>query len=76
MLKLRAQALGTEDPQFSEGEVLVWKPVQPQAHLRLGPTTFPPRSPPPCSHFSYQQAFLHLIDKTEVKATQLNQGHR
>ena len=28
--KSRAQVLGTEDPQLSESEVLVRKPVQPQ----------------------------------------------
>lgn len=31
VLKSRARALGTEDPQLSESEVLVRKPVQPQA---------------------------------------------
>lgn len=30
VLKSRTQALGTEDPQLSESEVLVKKPVQPQ----------------------------------------------
>lgn len=61
MLKSRARAVGTEDPQLSESEVLVRKPVQPQTHLRLDASTFPPRSFPPHSHFSSQLAFLLLI---------------
>lgn len=68
MLKSRAQALGTEDPQFSESEVLVWKPVQSQTDT---PETWSKyfSSKEPSSVFSFLPTGIFTSDlKAEVKA--------
>lgn len=68
MLTSRAQALGTEDPQFSEGEVLVWKPVQSQTDT---PETWSKyfSSKESSSMFSFLPTGIFTSDlKTEVKA--------
>lgn len=51
VLKSRAQALGTEDPQLSESEVLVKKPVQPQTDT---PETW-------SKYLSSKGFFLHVL---------------